>query len=134
MRHTLTQPLPGTVVDPLYPDEDSRPMGDTDYHSIAIVSLRQGLEDFFRDWDDVYVGMNLPYPRGQITWPQAPWWPHCFRGMLGYRTAYLRFAARLGDRLFVSPNAIGAQLYPYGRFDAARLKRYRTADRAGARR
>jgi Uma2 family endonuclease len=59
MRQTLSQPLPGTVVDPLYPDEDGRPMGDTDYHSIAMVSLREGLEDFFWDRDDVYVGMNL---------------------------------------------------------------------------
>jgi Uma2 family endonuclease len=59
MRQTLTQPLPGTVVDPLYPDEDGRPMGDTDYHSIALVSLREGLEDFFGDRSDVYVGMNL---------------------------------------------------------------------------
>jgi Uma2 family endonuclease len=59
MRHTLVQPLPGTVVNPLYPDEDGRPMGDTDYHSIALVSLREGLEDFFNDRDDVYVGMNL---------------------------------------------------------------------------
>ena len=59
MRHTLTQPLPGTVVDPMYPDEDGRPMGDTDYHTIALVSLCQGLQDFFRDRDDVYVGMNL---------------------------------------------------------------------------
>ena len=32
MRQTLTQPLPGTVVDQRYPDEDGRPMGDTDYH------------------------------------------------------------------------------------------------------
>jgi Uma2 family endonuclease len=59
MRHTLTQPLPGTVVDPRYPDEDGRPMGDTDYHSIAMVSLRHGLEDYYCDHDDVYVGMNL---------------------------------------------------------------------------
>jgi Uma2 family endonuclease len=59
MRQTLTQPLPGTVVDPLYPDEDGRPTGDTDYHSIALVSLREGLEDFFGDRSDVYVGMNL---------------------------------------------------------------------------
>ena len=59
MRQTVRQPLPGTVVDPLYPDEDGRPMGDTDYHSIALISLREGLQDFFGDRDDVYVGMNL---------------------------------------------------------------------------
>jgi Uma2 family endonuclease len=59
MRQTITQPLPGTVVDPRYPDEDGRPMGDTDYHSIALVALREGLEDFFAPRGDVYVGMNL---------------------------------------------------------------------------
>jgi Uma2 family endonuclease len=59
MIQTLTQPLPGTVVDPLYPDEDGRPMDDTDYHSSALVALREGLEDVFRDRPDVYVGMNL---------------------------------------------------------------------------
>jgi len=61
MRQTITQPLPGTVLDPRYPDEDGRPMGDTDYHSIALVTLREGLEDFFRDRADVYVGMNLMF-------------------------------------------------------------------------
>jgi Uma2 family endonuclease len=59
MRHIITQPLPGTVVDARYPDEDGRPMGDTDYHSIALVALREGLEDFFSDRPDVYVGMTL---------------------------------------------------------------------------
>src|SRR5439155_13698964 len=47
-----------TVYNPLYPDEDGRPMGDTDYHSVALIALREGLEDFFAD-EPVYVGMNL---------------------------------------------------------------------------
>ena len=41
------RPLPGTVWDPLYPDSDGRPMGDTDYHSIAMVFLREAFEDLF---------------------------------------------------------------------------------------
>ena len=28
----LTRPLPGTAIDPLYPDSDGKPMGETDYH------------------------------------------------------------------------------------------------------
>ena len=67
MRPTLALPLPGTVRDPLYPDSDGRFMGDTDYHSVAMICLRQGLEDYFADRDDVYVGMNLIlyYEQGQ---------------------------------------------------------------------
>jgi Uma2 family endonuclease len=61
MRPTMTAPLPGTVYDPFYPDEDGRPMGDTDYHSIALIFLREGLEDFFARRAAVYVGMNLIY-------------------------------------------------------------------------
>src|SRR5262245_48656677 len=52
-------PLPGTQVDPLYPDSDGRPMGDTDFHNIALMLLRQALEDFFASREDVYVGANL---------------------------------------------------------------------------
>jgi Uma2 family endonuclease len=59
MSQTLTQPLPGTVVDPRYPDEDGRPMGDTDHHTNALHALRDGLQDFFRDRADVYIGTNL---------------------------------------------------------------------------
>ncbi len=54
-----TQPLPGTVEDPRYPDSDGRPMGDTDYHTAALIWLRQALEDFFAAVLDVYVASNL---------------------------------------------------------------------------
>jgi Uma2 family endonuclease len=54
-----TKLLPGTVLDPMYPDEDGRPMGDTDFHSAALVWLRQALEDFFAAVLDVYVATNL---------------------------------------------------------------------------
>jgi Uma2 family endonuclease len=34
-------------------------MGDTDYHNLALMDLRQGLEDHFADVPDVYVASNL---------------------------------------------------------------------------
>jgi len=57
----LTHPLPGTTRDPLYPDSDGKPMSETDYHSNAMVWLRDVLQDYFAaaGRDDVYVGMNL---------------------------------------------------------------------------
>ena len=53
-----TRPLPGTVYDPRFPDEDGRFMGDTDFHSDAIIWLSQALQDFFgpSSW---YVAVNL---------------------------------------------------------------------------
>lgn len=71
MRPTLTPPLPGTLVDPLYPDSDGRPMGDTDYHSLALIHILEALRLFFARQADVYIGMNLLYyfqqgnPRGR---------------------------------------------------------------------
>ncbi len=53
------KPLPGTAWDPLYPDSDGRPMGDTDFHSAALIWLREALEDFFATVVDVYVASNL---------------------------------------------------------------------------
>jgi Uma2 family endonuclease len=57
----LTRPLPGTTRDPLYPDSDGKPMSETDFHSEAMVWLRDALRDYFTaaGRDDVYVGMNL---------------------------------------------------------------------------
>jgi Uma2 family endonuclease len=59
MATVRTAPLPGTQVDPKYPDSDGRPMGDTEYHHVALTWLREGLEDHFADVPDVYVGANL---------------------------------------------------------------------------
>jgi Uma2 family endonuclease len=59
MRLTLTQPLPGTVLDPRYPDTDSKPMSETDFHTLALGLLHDGLTDFFASRRDVYVGRNL---------------------------------------------------------------------------
>src|SRR5437868_11146218 len=52
---------PGTAPDPMYPDSDGRFMGDTDFHAHAQIQLREGLQDFFADVPDVYVGSNLIY-------------------------------------------------------------------------
>jgi Uma2 family endonuclease len=62
--------LPGTQVDPLYPDSDGRPMGDTDLHTYALNRLRDALEDHFADSPDVYVASILVmyYQQGD---PQA---------------------------------------------------------------
>src|SRR5262249_15680403 len=60
------KPLPGTLPDPMYPDSDGRPMGDTDFHSAALAWLREALQDVFEAVLDVYVATNLIlyYERG----------------------------------------------------------------------
>jgi Uma2 family endonuclease len=59
MNPVTTAPLPGTTVDPRYPDADGRFMGDTDFHNDAMIHVRQGLEDHFADSPRVYVASNL---------------------------------------------------------------------------
>lgn len=60
------RPLPGTTRDPLYPDSDGEPMGETDYHVIALVYLFDALRDWFRGQENVYVAgdMLLYYEEG----------------------------------------------------------------------
>jgi Uma2 family endonuclease len=58
--NTITAPLPGTVEDPRYPDQDGRFMSDTEFHSVAMNWLREALEDYFAE-QDVYVVSNLIY-------------------------------------------------------------------------
>jgi Uma2 family endonuclease len=53
------KPLPGTTIDQKYPDQDGRPMGDTEYHSAAQIWLREGLQDYFAPEPDVYIASNL---------------------------------------------------------------------------
>jgi Uma2 family endonuclease len=53
------RPLPGTAVDPRFPDADGRPMGDTDFHSDALIWLREGLQDHFADDPTWYVATNI---------------------------------------------------------------------------
>jgi hypothetical protein len=60
MNPVTAAPLPGTVYDPRYPDEDGRFMGDTDFHNVAMTDLKQALEDHFAD-QPVYVASNLIY-------------------------------------------------------------------------
>jgi Uma2 family endonuclease len=59
MNDVASVPLPGTQVDPRYPDSDGRFMGDTDFHNVAMTLLKEGLEDHFADRADVYVASNL---------------------------------------------------------------------------
>src|SRR5262249_18435241 len=53
-----TPPLPGTTIDPRYPDSDGRFMGETDYHNLAMAQVREDLEDHFAP-APVYVASNL---------------------------------------------------------------------------
>ena len=59
MNRLATAPLPGTTVDPRYPDSDGRFMGETDYHSIAMTDARETLDVHFDSTPDVYVASNL---------------------------------------------------------------------------
>ena len=54
-------PLPGTTTDPLYPSWDGKPMGETDFHTAAILVLREALEDYYAaaGRTDVYVASNM---------------------------------------------------------------------------
>jgi hypothetical protein len=36
---TTLQPLPGTSPDPRYPDSDGKPLGETEYHILAVTPL-----------------------------------------------------------------------------------------------
>jgi Uma2 family endonuclease len=58
MNPVTEAPLPGTTIDPRYPDSDGRPMGETDYHNSALVALVETLQRFFAG-KKVYVAMNL---------------------------------------------------------------------------
>jgi Uma2 family endonuclease len=59
MNRQTTAPLPGTTIDPRYPDSNGRFMGDTEFHNLAMIWLREALEDYFADAPDVYVASNL---------------------------------------------------------------------------
>lgn len=54
-----TRPLPGTTRDPLYPDSDGEPMGETEYHLVAILHLYTALKQWYRRREDVYVAGNM---------------------------------------------------------------------------
>jgi Uma2 family endonuclease len=58
MTRVASKPLPGTTIDPRYPDSDGRPMGETDFHYAALHLLRDALEDFSAglNW---YIATNI---------------------------------------------------------------------------
>src|SRR6266576_706296 len=74
MSTIATKPLPGTTKDPLYPDSDGEPMGETGFHVLAIVHLFDALSLYFRDRDDVYVAadMFMYYEKGNPSACKAP--------------------------------------------------------------
>ncbi|HEX5444325.1 MAG TPA: Uma2 family endonuclease, partial [Pirellulales bacterium] len=71
---TINTPPPGTVRDPLYPDSDGQPMGETGFHVSAIVYLISALRQHFHGRQDVYVGgdMFLYYEKGNPAACKAP--------------------------------------------------------------
>lgn len=74
MSTITTKPLPGTSIDPLYPESDGEPLGETHFHVMAILHLYAALTSFFRNRDDVYVvaDMFLYYEQGNPTACKAP--------------------------------------------------------------
>ena len=55
----LVRPLPGTTIDPRYADSNGRFMGETDFHTVATIQIREALEDHYADRLDVYVASQL---------------------------------------------------------------------------
>lgn len=68
------RPLPGTTKDPLYPDSDGVPMGETDFHVLATTHLYYALKRWYRKREDVYVAGNmlLYYEEGNPTKFRGP--------------------------------------------------------------
>lgn len=62
--------LPGTDIDPLYPDSDGKPVGETGLHVECLLYLKAALNEWFRRRRDIYVAadMFLYYEEGN---PQA---------------------------------------------------------------
>lgn len=56
---TTFEPLPGTTRDPLYPDSDGKPMGETEFHVLAITHLYEVLGQWFRSREGVHVAANM---------------------------------------------------------------------------
>jgi Putative restriction endonuclease len=55
----VTAVLPGTLIDPRYPESDGRFMGETECHNDAMTEIHEVVEDHFADVPDVYVASNL---------------------------------------------------------------------------
>ena len=56
---TTLQPLPGATRDPLYPDSDGKPMGETEYHILAIAHLYDVLRPWFHSREGVHVAADM---------------------------------------------------------------------------
>jgi Uma2 family endonuclease len=71
---SMPKPLTETEDELLYPESDGQPMGETDWHIVALILLREGLEDVFVDRDDVYIGSDLflYYVKGDPSANTAP--------------------------------------------------------------
>lgn len=71
---TILRPPPGTTFDPLYPDCDGKPMGETEYRILAITHLYEVLRPWFRSHDDVHVAANmlLYYEQGNPSAVRGP--------------------------------------------------------------
>lgn len=67
-------PLPGTAPDPLYPDTDGEPMGETGIHVEVMIDLYTILKRYYRRREDVYVAcdMFLYYEQGNPLACRAP--------------------------------------------------------------
>jgi Uma2 family endonuclease len=67
-------PYTDAVEDDFYPDSDGKPMAETDAQYRAIVDTRFGLEQYYRDDQQVYVGadMLMYYEPGDTTKNVAP--------------------------------------------------------------
>jgi Uma2 family endonuclease len=70
----VEQSRPVTPPTIIYPDSDGEPMGETEFHVIAILHLYDTLRHFFRDRVDVYVAANmfLYYEEGNPDARKAP--------------------------------------------------------------
>ncbi|HEX7379281.1 MAG TPA: Uma2 family endonuclease [Pirellulales bacterium] len=68
------QPLPGTVADPLYPDSDGEPVGETEYHFVALWHVYGALAHWYRRREDVHVAGNmlLYYEKGNPSAVRGP--------------------------------------------------------------
>ncbi len=60
--------------DPDYPETDGKPIGETDFHITATLTLLQLLRDFFASEEQVYVGgdMMFYYEKGNPKAVRAP--------------------------------------------------------------
>lgn len=56
---TLIQSLPGTTRDPLYPDSDGLPTGESELHFLTVRYLYGALSYWFRSREDIHVAANM---------------------------------------------------------------------------